>query len=282
MLHVPKGLDAQTSTTPSWGTTRPSSSPGSTVTPGTGGYGSYVQLFSALAEDAHGITIMVTGNGDAAASRTTLMEIGVDNAGGTSYTAVIQGLLVGGAGWYNSVNYGLWYYFPLFIKSGSTVGVAAYSSVASTFKAAGILHNKTVNPSATRVGSYAETIGYTSGTTGKAITPGTTSEGSWTSIGTTAKDLWWWQLGFQVNDADNAWNDVAIHLDLAVGDATNKDIIIKDFPIMLESSEGFVNSPFTGGMERFVPAGSTLYMRAQCSGALDAYTCLIYGIGGGG
>jgi len=135
------------------------------------------------------------------------------------------------------------------------------------------------NPALIRKGSFVEAVGV-SGTTGTVFVPGTASEGAWTLLGTTTLRTWWWQVGVQVSSADTSWLANAIHIDVAVGDATNKDIIIQDTNITTSTAEQSVNPPLTAGVEWDVAAGSSIYVRGQASGNLDSYTAVAHGMGG--
>lgn len=281
MLHVPTGANSFGDTPASWGTSRPAAANGTAVTPGAGAYGSYVQLFAATGADSYGILININSNNGSAASRGTVIDIGVDEAGGTSYTARVTGLLCGGAAAYNLGGSGVWYYFPLFIPAGSTIAVHGNSTVATAFRVGAVLMQKPANPAMIRKGSFVETLGI-SGNIGTAITPGTTAEGSWTLVGTTATRCWWWQVGLQVATTDTAWGAGVIHVDVGVGDGTvgGTDVIIRDAPITTSTAEALTNIPITEGVEWDVPSGSNIYVRAQNSGTNDAYTCAVYGLGG--
>ena len=279
MLHVPVGANSFGLTTPSWGTTRPASANGTSVTPGSGAYGSYKQIGSDLSFDAYGILININTNSGSNASRNTVVTIGVDESGGTSYTDRIPDLLAGGVSAY-TVSGGGWFYFPMFIPAGAAVAAKASGSVTTAIRVGAVFMNKPSNPSMIRKGSFVEAIGI-SGQVGTSITPGTASEGAWTSIGTTTSRLWWWQVAIQLTTADTSWVANGIHVDLAVGDESNKDVIISDTLIITTTAEAMATLPITAGVEWDVPAGSTLYMRAQNSGALDtAYTAAAYGCGG--
>lgn len=279
MLHVPAGANAFGDSVASWGTTRPNAAHGTTVTPNAGSYGSWAQLFAAQTEDTLGILININSNNTGVTSRGTVIDIGWDEAGGTSYTARIEGLICGGASSYAVGGSGVWYYFPIFIPAGSSIAARANSTVATAFRVAAVLSQKSVNPVMVRRGSFVEAMGV-SGSAGTAIVPGQAAEGAWTLIGTTSNRCWWWQLGVQVDVADTAWQNNVIHFDMAVGDATNKDIIIYDTPISTNAAEYITNIPITVGVEWDVPSGSNIYVRAQCSGILDSYNCAVYGLGG--
>jgi len=279
MLHVPVGANTFCLTTPSWGTSRPASANGTSVTPGTSGYGTYTQILSALSADAYGLLVNVNSWSASANSRNGVIKIGIDEAGGSSYTDRITGLLIGNAAPYNTGAGGVWYFFPMLIPAGSTVAVAGHGSVSTAFRCGLVALGRPAQPSMIRKGSFVETLGI-SGITGTALTPGTTSDGAWTSIGTTTNRCWWWQLAVQVDAADTTWVGNSIHVDLAVGDGSNKDIIIQDLLLTTTTNEQASNPPLTAGVEWDTPAGSTIYMRAQTSGNLDSYTAAAYGLGG--
>ncbi len=279
MLHVPVGANTFGVTLPSWGTTRPGNSMATSVTPGSGTKGSWVQLGSDLTEDCHGILVNISSNSASAASRNTVVDIGTDESGGTSYSVVIPDLLAGGAVTYTTGGSGLWFFFPLFIPAGAAVAARAAGSVTTAIRVGVTIMQRPYNPSMIRKGSFVEALGIT-GQAGVSITPGTTSEGAWASIGTTAHRCWWWQAAIQVPTTDTAWNANTFHVDVAVGNGSEYDIIIQDLVLTTTTAEAMVNLSRTAGAERDVPAGSTIYVRAQASGTLNTYTAAVYGLGG--
>lgn len=279
MLHVPVGANNFGLVTPSWGTTRPAAANGTAVTPGTVGYGAWASVITALAQDCFALLININSNSASAASRQTLTKIGVDMAGGTSYADLIPNLISGGASPYNVGSGGAWYYFPLHLPAGSRLAAAGFGSVATAYRVGIIPMMLPSNPSLIRKGSFVESIGV-SGTTGTAFTAGTTSEGAWTLLGATTKRCWWWQVAAQIPTGDTSWNAGSLHLDLAVGDASNKDIIIQDLNLVTSTAEQMMNPPLSAGVEWDVPEGSNIYVRGQFSGTLDSYAAIAYGMGG--
>jgi hypothetical protein len=235
-------------------------------------------LGSDLVNDTYAIMININSANTSGTARNYIVDIGVDLAGGTSYTAVIDDLLAGGASSY-TVSAGVWYYFPLFIPAGAAVAARARGTNATAIRVGAIFMQRPSNPSQFRKGSFVETVG-ANGIVGTAVTSGTTNKGSWTSLGTTTKRCWFWQLGVQVNASDTAWGAVGVHGDLAVGDGTSYDVIILDQPFLTTTGETSTNPPITVGCEWDVPAGSTLYARLQCSGTADTYGVTAYGCGG--
>jgi hypothetical protein len=282
MLHVPVGAGSYGLTTPSWGNTRPNTANGTQVTPvtGTGNFGNWALVESNLSADVYGIYININSNNASSASRNTVLNIGIDESGGTSYTVRISQLIAGGASSY-TIGGGLWYYFPLYIPKGASVAAQARGTVTTAFRVGILFFQKPSNPSMIRKGSFVETIGIASNqNTGTSVTAGTTNEGDWVQIGTTSRRCWWWQYGLQVSSADTSWNTVGLHMDIAIGTSTDKSIIIQDALISTNASEYTNNYPISSGVEYDVPAGTNVYVRIQNSGTNDPYFVVIYGLGG--
>lgn len=279
MLHVPVGSNTFGQSIVSWGTSRPSATNTTAITPATGSKGSFANVLSALSYDAYGLLILISNTSGSAASRNYCIDIGIDPAGGSSYTTVIADLLGGGAGSIVSGRGSSWYYFPLFIPAGSTVGARAQGSVTTTVYIGMQALVQPIKPSQIRKGTFVETYGATP-PGGTAITPGTTSEGSWTLIGATTNDVWWWQVGMQVNTTDTSWGNAGIYVDVAVGDGSNFNVIIADNLFSTSSTETIENPPIQAGVEFPTPAGTNVYARAQHSGTLDAYNLCVYALGG--
>jgi hypothetical protein len=277
MLHVPVGTNTFGLTQASWGTTRPAAANGTVVTPVVGSKGSWAQLISSVTADAYGVLVNINSNSASAANRNSVVDIGIDESGGTSYAVAIPDLLGGAVGAYTVV--GVWYYFPLFVPAGSRIAARAQSTVTNAFRVGCQLFERPSNPAQIRKGGFVEAIGV-SGVSGTSVTGGTTTEGAWTSLGTTTERLWWWQLGLQIDVADTNWNVAALHVDLAVGNGSSYDVIIADALITATTAEALTNPPLSAGVEWSVPAGSTMYARIQSSGALDPYQVSAYGLGG--
>ena len=289
MLFVPQsGNDF--SAVLSYGTTRPVATGnfGTAITPGTGAaYGAYTQVGSDLTQDCYGLFISVNNVFLAGTFRQAAIQIGVDYAGGTTFTTIAQDIMVSQANAYGGGG-GILFYFPLFIPVGAAVAVAARASTATTFGVAIRYMTAPPNPTMVKRGSYIEPLGITLGTgtvTGVSVTPGTTAEGAWTLIGTTTKRCWHWQ--FSCQHSDTTMTVLTYHLDIAVGDTTTvgdpKDIISSDTIIGTGANETFSISPLITGVEKYVPAGKTIWARVQNSGANEnagTFQVAVYGTGG--
>jgi hypothetical protein len=211
------------------------------------------------------------------AQRDYIIDIGVDPAGGTSYVAKINNILAHQAS--NAADGGRWFYFPIFIPAGATVGARAQGNGANTIRVHVRAYGRPSHPHLVRTGQYSETVGV-SGNGGTSVTPGNSAaEGSWTSIGTTTRPTWYWQLcaGF----SGTATTSQMYYVDLAYGDGSGKVMIIENMPLFHPGTAERTGNPLVMDGYCDVPAGATLYVRASASGTSDAnFNALAVGIGG--
>lgn len=262
--------------------TRPGAS--TTLTPGGSNVmGSYVNVVSALSKDCHGLEIWFGLNGVSATVRDTLCTIGVDPAGGSSYSDLIPNLSASAAAALNA-GLGIRYYFPIFIKAGSSIGVKAQvnNATAGSLKVRVLADTQPTDGRLIRSGSFVEAIGATAASSkGTAVTAGGASEGSWTLLGTTSKRTWWHQLGYACSST--TFTGAQYAAELAVGDGTNFDILVRDMLVQTTTAEqvSFYN-PERPKNVRDIPAGSSLYGRLQASalGADTGTTLIAYALGG--
>jgi hypothetical protein len=260
-----------------------SNTPGTAVTPGaSNAEGAYTAIASSanIASDVYWVRLWVAGGGTAAQAKNHLLDIGVDPAGGTAYSEVISNLVCGGSSLAGEG--GQQFMFPLFIKAGSSVAVRIQGShaTAGTVRVSMDFMGNPSRPEVVRVGSFSETIGTITNSLGVSLTPGdNNAEGTWVSLGTTAKAMWWWQVGVQFDDTQTT--NITYHFDLAYGDATNKIMILENVLILLPgSSERYTLLLHAFGY-RDVPAGSEIFIRGTCGGTSDAgCNAVAIGIGG--
>jgi hypothetical protein len=266
--------------------TTPSATPGTSVTPGaSNAEGSWVQIATAanMAYDSLLMFIAVGGGNTSGAQKDHLLDIGVDPAGGTSYTAIINNIVCGQS---QAVTTGFdEFVFPIRIKAGSSVAVRVQgnNATAGTVRVVATFYGRPTNPEMVPVGQWSETIGTISGSGGTAVAPGNAAEGSWVSLGTTTKDMWRWQMGIQLSNGTITAQYATY--DLAYGDATNKEFIIEDQHIGFYGTSEIKASILRGRQIiegfRYVPAGSTIYARGRCSTTPGTtYNVTAIGIGG--
>jgi len=283
MLFVPQGPDFQWYYSNTL-TTQPTASYGTTITPGTtaGTYGAWAQVATAanMAKDTYGVYICFNNGSTSAATRNILCEMGVDNAGGTAYQSIIPYLIAGNAFPYTTAPGGIYYYFPVYIKSGSTVAFRAMSNLATTFNVSVYFYGEPRRPDGLRVGSYIDAFGFnTTSRAGTAITPGTTSEGAWAQLGSaTTRSYWWWQMGLHINNA--TINAATFHADISAGDATNKKLLNENQAWYSSTSEQTGCIPSFQNAYNNVASGQNIYGRAQTTATTAGTTMIAYGLGG--
>jgi hypothetical protein len=277
MLHVPVPNE--------WGIrldTHPgriTSTKGVSVTPAQNSKGSYFQIISgaSLTFDVYAIEVVILANNVSAAIRDAVVDIGTDVAGGTTYTVVIPDLIGSDAGTLAGetiVPYR--YYFPLGIKAGSSIGAraAVNNATVGTLRVFCILYGKPNRPEQVRVGSVVQALTVNlAGSRGTTVVPGTTSEGSWTSLGTLTRDAWWWRLGLGIADA--TITGVSYASDLSAGAAGGDKMILEEVITHAYGTEQVTTIHPYGQGVREIAAGETIHGRIQCATNADSTVSMI-------
>lgn len=273
--------------------TQPSTTYGTSIAPGTSNaYGSYASVLAgaSLTSDAYAIEVIASSTYTNATDRGVLVTIGFDPAGGTSFSGLggvsgneINHLWCTGAySWYtNLVPFGgARFLFPLFIKAGTSIGAKAQTNdaAAGTCYVAVKLWCQPKRPELVRAGSFVRTFGVTTAsTTATAITQGTASEGSWTSVGTAADSLWYLETGLGAKT--NAGVNGLSHSDVAIGDGSNKRVVLRDLYTLTNDNEASFKIGSTGA-HCDVKSGDGLYVRSQATAAQTGFSAALYGVGG--
>lgn len=266
------------------GGTNPSATPGTSVTPGaSNAEGSWTQIASAanISSGVWGFWLAIMGGNSTGVDKSHLLDIGIDEAGGTNYTPIISNIVCGqsqaGSTGCNE------FYFPFNIPAGSSVAVRCQgaASTAGTVRVWARFFGKPSAPEITPRGEIAETIGTITNSQGVSFTPGNAADGSWASLGTTTRPLWWWQPAVQCSQA--TITAMYLWIDLAYGDATNKTMIVEGFPIGFYGTAEIAAQVHAAHMLQggcHVPGGSTIYIRGRCSAApVSGFNGVAIGIG---
>jgi hypothetical protein len=262
----------------------PSANPGTSVVPGaSNAEGTYTALATSgnVSQDVYGIYIKVADGSTSAAAKNHLLDLGVDPAGGSSYIAIISNLVCGASAGTTTPG-GKWFYFPIFIKAGSSIAcrIQGSNATAGTVRVSIALYSSPSRPEVLGVGTFSETIGTITNSNGVSFTPGNAADGAWVSLGTTTNPLWWWQVGYQIDNGTVTAEYT--YIELAYGDATNKHTILKLMHAgTTTETQGDVmpTQLFEGYCP--VPAGATIYIRGRCLNAPDTgYNAVAVGIGG--
>lgn len=284
MLHVP-GLSAFNFTYDNWGTD-PAATIGTSVVPGaSNAEGNWTQIASSgsIASDVYWVYMQIHAGATSAQIKNQLLDIGVDPAGGTSYTAIISNLQIGASPALSAAG-AREFNFPFFIKAGSSVAVRVQGSnaTAGTVRCAARFYGKPSRPELVPKGSISETFGTITNSSGQSFTPGNAADGSWADLGATTYPLWWWQMGYGIDNATITAEYT--YIEVAWGDASNKHTMFK---VM----HGGTTAEICGLAAQIqmlacaafnpVPAGANIYIRGRCNNAPDTgYHATVIGIGG--
>jgi len=260
---------------------------GVSVTPGTSNAeGTYTELVDGalVTEDIYYVKLWKSAGFVSTAAKPQLLDIGVDEAAGTSYTTILNNLSCGdcgaismGAGRFGGKMFDL----PLFIKAGSSIAVRTQGSHATgtASRIAISCYGAPDRPHNVIAASFTETIGTIASSQGTAFTPGNSlAEGTWTLVGTTVADLWGFVMS--VDSSDAAKGDVGYTFDLAYGDASNKVLLVENFLLFATATEDTSHMAPEIGYAN-VPGATNIYVRGTCSGTTDTgWTCTVVGFGG--
>jgi len=220
---------------------------------------------SSVISDIYGIAILFCGGNASNAIRRYFADILVDPNGGSNWNVKIPNLFVNNA---SLIQGGYRYFFPLYLKSGTSIGFQHQCNLAATALRCSIqLYGKPKNPELWPIGTIVESFGVNLGTTvGTAVVAGTSVLGSYTQIGTTTRKLWWWQWGgFGFDESSFLANSILG--DVAAGVAGNQKICCDNCIQSYTAGEqcgkdsiGF-RIPY-----RIIPESSPVWVRAACTG----------------
>lgn len=235
-----------------------------------------------LTSDAVALQLKVSAT-SGTGSRQMLMDIGVDPAGGTDYKWVINNIVVGGASAVTQTGGGHKFLLPFYFKAGSAVACRTQCSQASiTADVMASFYGLPSYPEVVHVGQFSETLGSVTDSSGQSFTPGNSADGNWADLGATSRELWWWQISYQIDNATITAEYT--YLELAWGNAVTKHRIMRQMHGGTTSETQ--SDIMAGNLSAYsalcpVPAGANIYIRGRCNGAPDTgYNGLAIGIGG--
>lgn len=266
--------------------TQPGGGRGTLVTPLQNAMGSWTELVDGalVTSRVYGFWVHIRGGGSSTAIRDTIFDIGTDPSAGTSYAAIVSGLIASASPNYISAtpSPGIVYWFPLEIPAGASIAArSAQNNAAPLASRIEIrLAVKPTRPDLVWSGKYCRTYGVnTAASNGTSVTPGTTSEGAWSAaLGSVAAGdkikFWNAGLGYGSGAMDNA----VLHVDLGIGDGSAKRLVTDDLEVFTNTGE--VLSYTTPGNYAAAAPGDSVYARAQTAGTTTtSYTAVAYGVG---
>lgn len=242
-------------------------------------YGSYAEIIEPTV-DWYGFWMCSTSWNFSGQVCNTIATLGKDESGGTSYSDWITDILIGPAGDSNQAHAsGTWMYFPVFVPAGTAIAAKASSNRVSNNGYVRLYgHSKPDYPETWWMGSHVETLGaVTADSGGTNVVPGTTSEGSWTSIGTTSNSWRFLQVG--IGQLDSIASGAQYEVDISYGVSGGDRIVGPPVYFHFGISEEVHTLPSMMGFYADIPSGSTIYARAQTSGtATNELDVAIYGV----
>lgn len=254
---------------------------GVAVTPQINTKGNWFQILSSalVSEDVFGLLINFNYGFVNGTARDMLSDVGVDPAGGSSYSVLIPNLYMCSPATYEHA--GQSYYFPIWVRAGSSIAVRTSvnslntNTVSCWIRAFG----RPRDPRMVKVGTYVDAYGAVPSTsTGTLVTPGTVSEGAWTSLGTISREAWWWQQGMGQNTGSMGlrwWS-----ADLGIGDLSNKHVVIRDQLFSVIATNEQLASRLAVNPGYKVSSGN-VYARLQASSSGGQTPAMVaYGLGG--
>lgn len=264
---------------------RPANSLGATITPAENTKGAWTEVLAAadVTRDVFGLFVNFNSNSASTSARDTICDVGVDPSGGTSYAVLIPDLLASCAT-HLAIGVGHNYYFPIWIRAGSSVAVRASvnNATVGTLRCIMQAWGSPRDARMVRVGTYVVALGITAASSsGTTVVSGTTSEGAWTSLSTgLPRPAWWWQLGMGINDSTMGANKT-YHADLSIGDGTNNRIVVLDQRYSIPDGNETLSDYGTLCNTGYDVSSGNVYGRLQCSSTPDsALSLAAYGLGG--
>ncbi len=231
--------------------------------------GAWVQLLSALAFDGYFLQVSIRGTRASATDTSALLDIGVDPAGGTSYTVVVPNIAAGSrVDVINSNPIFADFSIPVYIPSGSTVA-ARIQSVITTITAEVAVVVEGGHPTGNPIPVQGLVVDYGTNTSASTVVGLTNAsanvEGAWTQIvASTTHPHRGLSVGLQLISAfaANAFNLI----DIGIGASSSEVALIEDIALLTSSFEQ-IKGTFPSGVwiERPIPEGSRLSARAQSS-----------------
>lgn len=290
MLHMSNGF-ALTIEKPVDGTLNGDTSGVAFSLGGSNTMGAYAQILDGSTDwpadsgDGYWISIHVSSVAVSTVQSNALVTIGIDPAGGTTYTDWIQHLLVTGAGTLNGNGvWGVRYEFPIRVPRGCSLAIKGQSAQAipiATSYCKIQIKCKPTRPELMRVGSFVQTFGAdTANSDGTTVTAGGASEGTYAQLGSSLdKPIWFWEWGWGSSAA--AFAATVGEVDIAVGDASNKRRVVRNKRFFIGTAE--TQTKFGKQGEYGDGAvGDLVYGRVQFGDATGpgSDSMIAYGVGG--
>lgn len=247
--------------------------------------GSWVQVGTDLTQELVGFWwLSYAGASPSAADARALVDIGVDPAGGTAYSTIVENLNCAGVfnAWSRTPRL-LW--IPLRVGNGCSVGVRHQAALASD-----VLNHvawfvaQEAYPwqgwSAVVCDTYGADTAASEGTAISTANQGASgAEGTWVQIGTASKDYRAIIPMLGIDGVDTAWTAKGIVLDIGIDPAggTAYGAITENVNFNANTSEEMFGPLPPIPITEEIPQGSTMAVRLSISGATsEVYSATLH------
>lgn len=229
--------------------------------------GTVTELVTSTTDNSDFVIIDVWNTSTSATNTASLLNI---YTGASMTHLIIPNLMVGWAADL-SVGGGRTYGFPLRIPRGTRIGASLRAVIASDVAKVGIQLFNTGGWS----GGKCESVGEdTANSRGTSVTPGTTSDGTLTTLGTTGFN-WKWCYATTMGNTDTTLNAGCMSVELGVGGSV-LPMTQMDFQHDNGSEFHVVTRPF--GKLCSVASGTTVQGRCRTSAVAEARYMMAWGI----
>lgn len=228
-----------------------------------------VMAGSLVTKPAKAILLRLTDGATSGQAKDTIVQLGIDRAGGSNFVAFGDPLLVGPAGQYNAGGTKTLIQLPIEWPQGASLGLVGSVNNASpgTLRASCKLFCDPIGPVFS--GQTLEAVGLVAASScGTAVTPGQASDGAWTLLGSLPNGGQAFGVGASIGAA--TMGSLIYHLDLGYSTDGGQNVVpLVEDQMLVESSVESVafDALWTGAHLREVPRDAKLYARAQCAGA---------------
>ena len=259
-----------------------------TTTPGTNlasgssnADGTAASVLSALAQDIQYLIVGVAGLGVTTNEQNScLVDILVDPAGGTSWADLVSDIACGARPAQTAVAITMhtWFYFPLFVKAGSSIGAQCRKSGATASTGCVIMYayGQPKRPGMWWCGQGVETLGNVAASSrGTSFTPGNTgAAGTYATMGTSTKRYGALQLGITSNDA----SALAVAYQVNIGVGSQRLPGTPTFHVQMSTAEVMSQNAVGGPIFVDIPASTAVQVGGTCSGTAEALSATIHGV----
>lgn len=234
--------------------------------------GSYVELTPSLDYNVEAMVVLVSAATTSGATEVNLMDIAIGAA--ASETVVVADMLASHTSTFQN-NYARQTYIPISIPKGTRVSARIQSDTASNILELVVwfLGGSSFGP----IGVYSgvqQFGGDTATSRGALLTAGNTgAESAWVSVGSsTTRDLRALQLLVAGDGTVSAYTALAYHIEIGIG-STNYG----EFYMVSSTAEAMIGPWPALPIPCWIPSGSQLQARAECSGTAQQISVQILG-----